>query len=284
MRCGFLHCPSGLWKKRCRWHALPHWAPPFDGSALEGAVGGPSNRTWAPPADTSTSTRRDTPPMGHLGSPTRPAGVHHSTRRRDHRDSPPPDYVLSISVRDLFAFLRTQCSLSCKLSREGDRRLSRMIPWIPPDGVPSWRTPLRPGPDPSKLPHGKRRTSGHQAPCGTVKPPQGHRNFAPSCVGPQSTQVAPATRSAQDLGSSASIDYPLDTPGETQASSGRQSYSTHCPHWKLAERGRPGFPPQTGHHNLPFVRPEVGTSAPHHSGFCGLPSLPHFSSSSGGLP
>ncbi|KAL8583451.1 hypothetical protein ACOMHN_044809 [Nucella lapillus] len=54
-----------------------------------------------------------------------------------------------------------------------------------------------------------------------AKPPPGHRTFAPSCVGPQSTQVAPATRSARDLGSSASIDYPLDTPGTTQASSGR---------------------------------------------------------------
>ncbi|KAL8587091.1 hypothetical protein ACOMHN_026059 [Nucella lapillus] len=64
-------------------------------------------------------------------------------------------------------------------------------------------------------------TSGHQAPRGMAKPPRGHRTFAPSCVGPQSTQVAPATRSARDLGSSASIDYPLDTPGTTQASSGR---------------------------------------------------------------
>ncbi|KAL8602814.1 hypothetical protein ACOMHN_061048 [Nucella lapillus] len=54
-----------------------------------------------------------------------------------------------------------------------------------------------------------------------AKPPRGHRTFTPSCVGPQSTQVAPATRSARDLGSSASIDYPLDTPGTTQASSGR---------------------------------------------------------------
>ncbi|KAL8622143.1 hypothetical protein ACOMHN_052945 [Nucella lapillus] len=126
---------------------LPHWVPPFDGSALEGAVGGPSNRTWASPADTSPTTRRETPPMGHLGSPPRPTGVHHSTRRRDHRDSPPPDSVLSLSVRDLFA--------SCELSRKGDWRLSRTILWIPLDGVPSRQTPLRPGPDPSKLPTGR---------------------------------------------------------------------------------------------------------------------------------
>ncbi|KAL8577435.1 hypothetical protein ACOMHN_048070 [Nucella lapillus] len=65
-------------------------------------------------------------------------------------------------------------------------------------------------------------TSSHQAPRGTAKPPRGHRTFAPSCVEPQSTQVAPATHSAQDLGPSASINYPLDTSVATQASSGSQ--------------------------------------------------------------
>ncbi|KAL8583658.1 hypothetical protein ACOMHN_037381 [Nucella lapillus] len=87
---------------------LPHWVPPLDGSALEAAVGSSSNRTRAPPADASPTTRRETPPMGYLGSPTRPAGVQISTRRRDHQDPPSPDPVLSLSVRDLFAFLQTQ--------------------------------------------------------------------------------------------------------------------------------------------------------------------------------
>ncbi|KAL8604008.1 hypothetical protein ACOMHN_039052 [Nucella lapillus] len=105
--------------------------------------------TRAPPADASPTTRRETPPMGHLGSPTRLAGVQISTRRRDHRDTPSPDSVLSLSVRDLFA--------SYELSREGDWRLSRTIPWIPLEGVPSRRTPLGPGPDPSTLTLGKRR-------------------------------------------------------------------------------------------------------------------------------
>ncbi|KAL8622142.1 hypothetical protein ACOMHN_052944 [Nucella lapillus] len=128
---------------------FPTGPPRSMGPLLRALSGAPLNRTRAPPADASPTTRRETPPMGHLGSPPRPAGVHHSTRRRDHRDSPPPDSVLSLSVRDLFA--------SCELSREGDWRLSRTIPWIPLDGVPSRRTPLRPGPDPSKLPLGKRR-------------------------------------------------------------------------------------------------------------------------------
>ncbi|KAL8583448.1 hypothetical protein ACOMHN_044807 [Nucella lapillus] len=105
----------------------------------------------------------------------------------------------------------------------------------------------------------------------------GHRTFAPSCVGPQSTQVAPAARSARDLGPSASINYPLATPVATKASSGSQGPL------------RPSFPPQlqqlgalvlsgsrTGYHSLAFVRSEVGTSAPHHSGFCGLP-IPNLS-------
>ncbi|KAL8589513.1 hypothetical protein ACOMHN_015899 [Nucella lapillus] len=87
---------------------LPHWVPPFDGSALEAAVGSSSNRTRAPPADASPTTRRETPPMGYLGSPMRPAGVQISTRRRDLQDPPSPDPVLSLSVRDLFAFLQTQ--------------------------------------------------------------------------------------------------------------------------------------------------------------------------------
>ncbi|KAL8590049.1 hypothetical protein ACOMHN_034280 [Nucella lapillus] len=55
-----------------------------------------------------------------------------------------------------------------------------------------------------------------------AKLPRGHRTFAPSCVGPQSTQVAPAARSARDLGPSASTNYPLATPVATKASHGSQ--------------------------------------------------------------
>ncbi|KAL8561185.1 hypothetical protein ACOMHN_029256 [Nucella lapillus] len=198
---------------------LPHRAPPFDGSALEAAVGSPSNRTRAPPADTSPTTRRETPPMGHLGSPTRPAGVHHSTRRRDHRDSPSPDSVLSLSVRDWFAFLRTQSGGG--LASEQDNPVDSSLGGGSLSANPT-QTRSRPQQAPPQEETLGAGTSGHQPPRGTVKPPRGHRTFAPSCIGPQSTQVAPATRSARDLGPSASINYPLDTPVATQASSGSQ--------------------------------------------------------------
>ncbi|KAL8602815.1 hypothetical protein ACOMHN_061049 [Nucella lapillus] len=211
--------------------------------------------------------------MGHLGSPTRPAGVQISTRRRDHRDSPSPDSVLSLSVRDLFAFLRTQSGGG--LASEQD---------YPVDSSRGGSLSANPAQTRSRPQHAHPReetlgadTSGHQATRGTAKPPRGHRTFAPSCVGPQSTQVAPAARSARDLGPSASINYPLATPVATKASSGSQGPL------------RPSFPPQlqqlgtlvlsgsrTGYHSLAFVRSEVGTSAPHHSGFCGLP-IPNLS-------
>ncbi|KAL8573503.1 hypothetical protein ACOMHN_047774 [Nucella lapillus] len=195
---------------------LPHWVPPFDGSALEAAVGSSSNRTRAPPADASPTTRRETPPMGYLGSPMRPAGVQISTRRRDLQDPPSPDPVLSLSVRDLFAFLQTQSG--------GGKASEQDIPVDSSRGGSHSANPTRTRSRPQHA-HPREETlgadtSGHQATRGTAKLPWGHRTFATSCVGPQSTQVAPAARSARDLGPSASTNYPLATPVATDGSQG----------------------------------------------------------------
>ncbi|KAL8583501.1 hypothetical protein ACOMHN_056311 [Nucella lapillus] len=138
--------------------------------------------------------------------------------------------VLSDPLSLLITGQKGTTKFSSPAPTAGDAGPQRISNWIPQFGIrPLGGFPLgEPHSDQVQTPASSPRvetlgadTSGHQAPRGTAKPPRGHRTFAPSCVGPQSTQVAPATRSARDLGSSASIDYPLDTPGTTQASSGR---------------------------------------------------------------
>ncbi|KAL8593232.1 hypothetical protein ACOMHN_009887 [Nucella lapillus] len=60
-------------------------------------------------ADTSPATRRETPQLGHLGSPMRPADVHLPTNRPTNRSDPQdsPSVGLVVSLRDTIALLQS---------------------------------------------------------------------------------------------------------------------------------------------------------------------------------
>ncbi|KAL8580913.1 hypothetical protein ACOMHN_039613 [Nucella lapillus] len=106
---------------------LPHRAPRSMGPLLRVLTGAPLTGPGLPFADASPSTRRETPLMGYSGSHTRPAGVHLPTRRSDPQDSPSLGPL--VSLPDMIVLLRSR--------RERDRPCCRMVPWTPPDWVPS---------------------------------------------------------------------------------------------------------------------------------------------------